>query len=78
MIEGVNTSAQGNPELVVGLSDEASAKFDTEVLIITVTPGNVMLENGKIELGTTLDELVLASEEGGRGDYADRKSVTLP
>lgn len=78
MIENVNTSAQGNPELVVGLADEASAKFDTEVLIITVTPGNVMLQNGKVELGATLDEMVLASEEGGRGDYADRKSVTLP
>ncbi|KEJ97922.1 hypothetical protein SAMN05444149_101374 [Pseudosulfitobacter pseudonitzschiae] len=77
-IENVNTSAQGNPELVVDLADEASAKFDTEVLIITVTPGNVMLENGKIELGSTLDEMVLASEEGGRGDYADRKSLTLP
>ena len=78
MIEAVNTSGQGNPELVVDLSDEASAKFDTEVLIITVTPGNVMLQDGKIELGSTLDEMVLASEEGGRGDYADRKSVTLP
>ncbi|ASM72610.1 MULTISPECIES: hypothetical protein [Roseobacteraceae] len=78
MVENVNVSAQGSPELVVDLTDDASAKFDTEVLIITVTPGNVMLGDGEIALGTTLDDMVLASEDSGRGTYSDRKSVTLP
>tara|TARA_R110000737_G_scaffold55720_4_gene79121 strand:- start:1427 stop:1963 length:537 start_codon:yes stop_codon:yes gene_type:complete len=78
MIENVNVSGQGNPELVVQLTDEQAAKFNTDVLVITVTPGNVAMEGDKLALTTTLDDLVLAAEQGDKGSYADRKSVTLP
>lgn len=78
MIENVNVSEQGNPELVVELTDDQAEKFDTDVLVITVTPGNVMMSGDKLALATTLDELILASQAGTEGSYADRKSVTLP
>ncbi|MCR8826520.1 hypothetical protein [Pseudosulfitobacter koreensis] len=78
VIENVMVSAQGNPELVVALTDDASARFQSEVLVIAVTPGNVMLQDGQVALGTTLDDMTLAVEEGGRGTTSGRKSVTLP
>ncbi len=78
MIENVNISSQGNPELVVQLTDDQAAKFNADVLLITVTPGNVSMEGDKIALAITLDDLVLAAEQGDKGSHGDRKSVTLP
>ncbi len=78
MIEEVNVSVNGNPELVVELTDAQAEVFDTDVLVVAVTPQNVMLDGEIVTLSTTLDGLVLAAEQGDRGSYADRKSVTLP
>lgn len=75
LIEDVTYNAQGNPEIIVDVLDDAAIAAET--LVVTVQPGNIALADNKLFLDTTYDELLLkVAADGNRGSN-DRVDVTL-
>ncbi|MEM8578782.1 MAG: hypothetical protein AAGF60_13095 [Pseudomonadota bacterium] len=67
MIEEVRYNESGFPELVIELEEDN--RFDLEKLVLTVTPDNTTIRDGKIFLSMTVDDLALkAASDGVRDD----------
>ncbi|WP_050927651.1 hypothetical protein [Aestuariivita boseongensis] len=75
VITNVDTSENGNPELVVELADESAIPADT--LVVAVQPGNVTLMENRIMLDTSLAELKTKATSSGVRDAGGRVTVTL-
>lgn len=75
VIEDVMYNAQGNPELVIDVLDDASVGADK--MVVTIQPGNIMVAENRIILDTTFDELMLKVNAAGSRGSSDRVDVTL-
>lgn len=74
-ITEVDYNAKGNPELRVDVKSKSAIQAD--VLVVTVTPDNVMMKDGAVYLDTTVDELELKARKNSTEGSDGKVSVTL-
>ena len=74
-VTNVTFDAQGNPELVVDLVDDT--KIDAETLVVTLLPESVIIQDGRLIIDTTADELYLKAQSGSKRDDETRTTVIV-
>ncbi|MFT6674705.1 MAG: hypothetical protein ACJAVM_000888 [Sulfitobacter sp.] len=75
VVQGVSFDGQGNPEMVVDLEEDS--KIDAEVLVVTLLPESLRLEDGQIVIDTTADELYLKAQDGSKRDDETRTTIIV-
>lgn len=74
-VKAVTVDAQGNPELVVDMLDDA--KIDADTLVLTLLSDSVTLDDNAILIDTTADELYLQAQSGSKHDDETRTTVVV-
>ncbi|KAJ05044.1 hypothetical protein [Sulfitobacter mediterraneus] len=75
VVKGISFDGQGNPEMVVDLEEDT--KIDAEVLVVTLLPDSLRLDNGQIVIDTTADGLYLKAQQGSKADDETRTTVIV-
>jgi len=74
-ITEIDYNAKGNPELHVDV--KSSSAITADILVVTLTPGNVMMKDDAVYLDTTVAELELKADKNSTEGSDGNVSVTL-